>query len=107
MNKVIDPTDVRAEVQPRTARTAGGRSRRMPDSGTTIAGGSQEPRLAVARWLQASGWADTPVAGSGGAVPGGLQKAPVRTNADGTVALSDGSRITFNQVAPASELETA
>jgi hypothetical protein len=107
MRKPIPTASSHNAGSTRAIRKPNGKSRVMPEDGVTIAGGSNAPRIAVAQWLDAAmASASTPGA-TARAVPGGAQAAAVTPSQVRTVALSDGTRITFAVAKTPQELEPA
>jgi hypothetical protein len=78
----------------------------MPSDEVTITAGATGPRADVDRWLNAVLTGSVP-GGLARAVPGGAQAAQVSPAPVSTVALSDGTRITFAAAKTSQELETA
>jgi len=88
----------------RAARMPNGKSRRMPGDDVTITAAAFDARIGIAEWLDAARGGSLP-GGLARALPGGAQAAEVAATPARTVALSDGTRITFARVPR--ELESA
>jgi hypothetical protein len=106
MRKPIQNAPLAAAKAPRAARLPDGKNRMMPADDVTITSGSNSPRVAVSQWLN-SVLTGSVSGGLARAVPGGAQTAAISPNPVRTVALSDGTRITFAAARTSQELEPA
>jgi hypothetical protein len=91
----------------RAVRLPNGKSRPMPGDGITITSGSNSGAIDVAQWLDATRLGHSSGGGIARAVAGGVQTAAVMPDPERTVALSDGTRITFAPARTPQELEPA
>ena len=106
MRKPVQPPCLQGEKPARAARLANGKSRQMPEDQVTITSGCAGSMIDVSQWLDAARGGSLP-GGWARAVPGGAQAAETGPSLVRTVALSDGSRITFAAARTPQELEPA
>jgi len=107
MRKSI-PVESSNTVKPsRAVRLANGKSRAMQQDGVSITSAGNTPRIDVTHWLDAALNGGSIGGGMARAVGGGAQATAVGSSQLPTVALSDGTRITFAMAGLPQEMELA